>query len=141
MRMLVHTRVRACDGAHVRVCVCESACACACGPACGLLRVRARVRARVLACACMRVRMCACGCVCAWGERMRGAHAYACEFASPRVCMCVRERLHVRVGACVRALAGSGTRSVASTWGRAYVRADARTCGGACEGANVPVCA
>ena len=56
---------------------------------------------------------------------MRGAHAYACEFASPRVCMCVRERLHVRVGACVRAIAGSGARSVARTWGRAYVRADA----------------
>ena len=58
---------------HVRVLVGARVGACGCGSACGHTYLRAGVLG------------CACACVCAWGEGVRGARAYACEYASARV--------------------------------------------------------
>ena len=72
--MHVPTRVRACEGAHVRGCVWVNVCMCVrlWARACRRLRVWAHVRARVCAWARVRVRM----------------------------CLCVRERVRTRVCAC-----------------------------------------
>ena len=107
--LCVGARVWVCGGAHVRACAREAAyvsvrvsprlgalelCYYMCGRSV-FVRVWVSVSVRVGARerTCVRTYMRTYMRTCMWAHVRR---AYACVFASVRVCMCLRERLHVR---------------------------------------------
>ena len=87
--MRVLTRMHACEGAYVRVCVCASVCMSVCARARGFCAdARAGGRAHVFACVWARVPMCVL------------ARASICACVRVHMCMCVRVRASVGEHAC-----------------------------------------